>query len=75
MHEQLLEHLGVTSCHVIGHDLGVSVIQEFLARRELNEHGQRPPAIESITWLNGGLFHEVYTPRLAQLLLSNPDHA
>lgn len=70
MHEQLLEHLGVTSCHVMGHDLGVSVIQELLARRELHEPAQTLPSIESITWLNGGLFHEVYTPRLAQLLLS-----
>ena len=26
--------------------------------------------IESITWLNGGLFNEAYTPRLLQKVLS-----
>jgi pimeloyl-ACP methyl ester carboxylesterase len=70
MHELLLEQLGITSCHVMAHDLGVSVVQELLARRELDERARPLPTIASVTWLNGGLFHEVYTPRLAQLLLS-----
>jgi pimeloyl-ACP methyl ester carboxylesterase len=71
MHERLLEHLGVTSCHVMAHDIGVSVVQELLARRAPNDPAPLGPAISSVTWLNGGLFHEVYTPRLAQRLLSN----
>jgi len=37
MHERLLEHLGVTSCHVMAHDIGVSVVQELLARRAPND--------------------------------------
>jgi pimeloyl-ACP methyl ester carboxylesterase len=85
MHEALLKELGVDSCHVMCHDVGVSVVQELLARHEgvgERRSGERergssiaqPPIdsarIESITWLNGGLFYEVYTPRLAQTLLS-----
>jgi pimeloyl-ACP methyl ester carboxylesterase len=74
MHEVLLNELGVDTCHVLGHDIGVSVVQELLARRE--ERDPLAPSraagarIESITWLNGGLFYEVYTPRLVQTLMS-----
>ena len=32
--------------------------------------GLRALRIESITWLNGGLFNETYTPRLLQKVLS-----
>jgi pimeloyl-ACP methyl ester carboxylesterase len=69
MHEALLAHLGIQRCRMIGHDIGVSVIQEMLARGERHE---RPGGcgIESITWLNGGLFYEVYRPRPIQTLLS-----
>ena len=62
MHEALLASLGVTKCHVLAHDIGDSVAQELLARGRLE--------IRSITWLNGGLFYEAYTPRLVQRLLS-----
>ncbi len=67
MHEALLAHLGVRRCRIMAHDLGVSVVQEMLARRE-QSHGAY--AIESITWLNGGLFYEAYRPRPIQTLLS-----
>jgi pimeloyl-ACP methyl ester carboxylesterase len=70
MHEALLAHLGVESAHILAHDLGDSVAQELLARREFAEHAYGSLAIESITWLNGGLFNETYTPRLMQKLLS-----
>jgi pimeloyl-ACP methyl ester carboxylesterase len=76
MHEALLKELGVSACHVVGHDVGVSVVQELLTRHDERERsGTAPPPIDSmridsITWLNGGLFYEVYTPRLAQTLLS-----
>ncbi len=70
MHEALLDQLGVGACHVMGHDLGVSVVQEMLARRDDTERPAQALRIDSITWLNGGLFYEVYTPRLVQTILS-----
>ena len=70
MHEALLAHLGVESAHILAHDLGDSVGQEMLARHEFSEHVYGSLRIESITWLNGGLFNETYTPRLMQKVLS-----
>jgi pimeloyl-ACP methyl ester carboxylesterase len=68
MHEALLEHLGVSSCHFLAHDVGDSVAQELLSRFE--ERERRRYGIDSITWLNGGMFVEVYRPRLMQTLSS-----
>ncbi|BBX17232.1 alpha/beta hydrolase [Mycolicibacterium duvalii] len=70
MHEALLAHLGVRSAHVLAHDLGDSVGQELLARREFGEQQYGAWDIESITWLNGGLINEAYTPRVMQKLMS-----
>jgi pimeloyl-ACP methyl ester carboxylesterase len=70
MHEALLAHLNVGVCHVLAHDLGDSVGQELLARREFGDQAYGSLGIESITWLNGGLFNEAYTPRLLQKLMS-----
>src|SRR6478609_118424 len=70
MHEALLAHLGVASAHVLAHDLGDSVGQELLARHEFSEHVYGALHIESVTWLNGGLFNEAYTPRLLQKAMS-----
>jgi pimeloyl-ACP methyl ester carboxylesterase len=70
MHEALLAHLDVEVCHVLAHDLGDSVGQELLARREFGQQTSGSPAVESITCLNGGLFNEAYRPRLAQKLIS-----
>lgn len=70
MHEALLEHLGVAQCHVLAHDLGDSVGQELLARHEFGDWSYRPVRFESITWLNGGMFNEAYTPRVMQKLMS-----
>jgi len=70
MHEALLAHLGVESVHVLAHDIGDSVGQELLARHEFGEQAYGALRIESITWLNGGLFNETYTPRLMQKVLS-----
>jgi pimeloyl-ACP methyl ester carboxylesterase len=68
MHEALLAHLGVSECHVLAHDIGDSVAQELLARHEERTGDDRPYAIRSITWLNGGMFIEAYRPRLMQTL-------
>jgi pimeloyl-ACP methyl ester carboxylesterase len=70
MHEALLDSLGVRECHVLAHDIGDSVAQELLARHELGEQTVAPFQIKSITWLNGGLFNEAYTPHPIQKLLS-----
>ena len=70
MHEALLASLGVSECHVLAHDIGDSVVQEMLARQERGEQSAGSLEIKSITWLNGGLFYEAYTPRLIQRLLS-----
>ncbi|KMO78261.1 alpha/beta fold hydrolase [Mycolicibacterium chlorophenolicum] len=70
MHEALLADLGVRSAHVLAHDLGDSVAQELLARKVFGEQAYGGWDIESITWLNGGLFTEAYTPRLMQKLMS-----
>lgn len=70
MHEALLTHLGVESAHIVAHDLGVSVGQELLARHERGDQVYGSLRIDSITWLNGGLFVEAYEPRLLQKLLS-----
>jgi pimeloyl-ACP methyl ester carboxylesterase len=70
MHEALLDHLGVKSAHILAHDVGDSVAQEMLARYEFAEHAYGALRIESITWLNGGLFNETYTPRLMQKVMS-----
>ena len=68
MHEALLEHLGVSECHVLAHDVGDSVVQELLSRYEERREGSRPYEMRSITWLNGGMFIEAYRPRLMQKL-------
>lgn len=68
MHEALLAHLDVAECHVLAHDIGDSVGQELLARHEERADEDRPYAIASITWLNGGMFVEAYRPRLMQTL-------
>ncbi|WP_349269147.1 alpha/beta hydrolase [Mycolicibacterium parafortuitum] len=70
VHEALLAHLGVQTVHVLAHDLGDSVGQELLARQVWSEHAYGAPRIESVTWLNGGMFNESYTPRLLQKLMS-----
>jgi pimeloyl-ACP methyl ester carboxylesterase len=70
MHEALLAHLGVESAHILAHDLGDSVAQELLTRHDFSEQVYGSLRIKSITWLNGGLFNETYTPRLMQKALS-----
>jgi pimeloyl-ACP methyl ester carboxylesterase len=76
MHEAVLAHLDVSECHLLAHDLGDSVAQELLARHERHERHEQheqtvaPFEINSITWLNGGLFNEAYSPRPIQKLLS-----
>lgn len=67
MYKELLSQLGITEIHVLSHDLGNSVVQEMLA---CFEEGDTAVTIRSIAFLNGGLFSDVYRPRLIQVLLS-----
>ncbi len=66
MHEALLAHLEIGECHVLAHDIGDSVGQELLSRHEECDAARRPFEIDSLTWLNGGMFVETYKPRLIQ---------
>ena len=67
--EALLTHAGVASYHVLAHDYGDTVAQELLAR---GRDGGLRPRLESVCFLNGGLFPEPHRPRLIQRLLSSP---
>jgi pimeloyl-ACP methyl ester carboxylesterase len=70
MHEALLQHLNIHNAHILAHDIGDSVGQELLARHEFGQQTYGEWRIDSITWLNGGMFIEAYTPRAAQKLMS-----
>ncbi len=67
LYSELLRRLRIEKCHIITHDLGNSVVQELLAR---DPERKNPFLIESIAFLNGGLFADAYEPRLIQILLS-----
>ena len=66
IHEALLRHCDVRAYHILAHDYGDTVAQELLARNL--EPGQRPQ-LESVCFLNGGLFPETHRPVLVQKLL------
>jgi len=55
--EGLLRELGAERVHVLAHDYGDSVAQELLARHEERD-SRGTPALQSVCFLNGGLFPE-----------------
>lgn len=63
----LIEHWGIKQTHILSHDLGVSIAQELLAR-DLASHNCFK--IQSLVYMNGGLFMDSYKPRMIQRLLS-----
>lgn len=67
--EALLSHLSLNECHILAHDYGDTVAQELLAR-----HNENTLAVDlqSVAYLNGGLFHGVHKPLLIQKLLMTP---
>lgn len=67
--QTLLLKLQVKNCHILAHDYGDSVAQELL---HLAETGQTEFTIESLTFLNGGLFSESHRPLFTQKLLLSP---
>ncbi|GAB4424314.1 MAG: alpha/beta hydrolase [Turneriella sp.] len=65
----LAQHLKISEADILAHDLGVSVAQELLAQQSENSFKLR-----SVAFMNGGLFTDVYRPRLIQRVLSqSPD--
>ena len=64
---ELLSFLNSKETHIFSHDLGVSIVQELLARDLENKNKF---TIKSSAFMNGGLFSDVYRPRLIQKLLS-----
>lgn len=67
LYSALLSELTISDVHILSHDLGNSVVQELIARDIENKNSF---SISSIAFLNGGLFSDVYRPRLIQVLLS-----
>lgn len=65
--QALLQHLGVEQYHVLAHDYGDSVAQELLAR-----DAQGESRLQSMCFLNGGLFPETHRPVFLQKLLMSP---
>ena len=63
--QALLKQLGVEHYHVLAHDYGDSVAQELLAR-------DGESRLQSLCFLNGGLFPETHRPVLMQKLLMSP---
>lgn len=72
--EALLSSRGVTSVHLLAHDVGDTVAQELLARDLERRAGTRPGTlrIASCVLLNGGLFPETHRASRAQKLLLGP---
>lgn len=65
----LLTKLRIDRVHVLAHDYGDTVAQELLAR---GNAGELPFQIDSLVFLNGGLFPECHRPLLIQKLLISP---
>jgi len=73
LHEGLLHAEGVTRYHILAHDYGVTVAQELLARyEERRVAGDRSLELQSVCFLNGGLFPETHRARWVQKLLLTP---
>ena len=71
--EGLLRSLGVERVHILAHDYGDTVAQEMLARFSERRAEHEPgTVIESVCFLNGGLFPEAQRPLFIQRLLASP---
>ncbi len=71
--EAFLDQKGVNKAKILCHDYGDTVAQELLARHEDRVGNQtRGVHIESLCFLNGGLFPETHRALLIQKLLMSP---
>jgi pimeloyl-ACP methyl ester carboxylesterase len=68
MMEQLINSLKLNQFHILAHDVGDTIAQEFLARQV----DDRKYTIQSTVFLNGGLFPEAHRPFLMMKLLKTP---
>lgn len=67
--EAFLESKNIQKFHILSHDYGDTVVQELLARtRNKNYKFQ----IQSVCFLNGGMFPETNFPTITQKLLLTP---
>jgi len=69
LHEAVLEKLGIAETHVLAHDYGDTVAQEWMARADEGTVRVRPL---SVCMLNGGILFGTHRPRLMQSLLLSP---
>jgi pimeloyl-ACP methyl ester carboxylesterase len=66
LQEAVAAHLGISRMHLLAHDYGVSVAQELLARQR---EGGSALKLDSVVFLNGGLFPEMHRATPGQLAL------
>lgn len=69
IHEALAARLGARKPHVLAHDYGVSVAQELLERQC---DGANKLVLQSVVFLNGGLFPELHRATPGQQMLLSP---
>jgi pimeloyl-ACP methyl ester carboxylesterase len=69
--ERLWADAGIASTVLVAHDYGASVGQELLARRA---EGALAVEIESVIWMNGGIYPDLHRPTVGQQFLLDPDH-
>ena len=67
--EKLLIELGVENVHLVAHDYGVSIGQEFIHKAN---NGLSPVAVKSVCFLNGGLVPSRHDLLFIQKLFSSP---
>jgi len=66
---EVLSKKSINSMHVMSYSYGVSVVQEMLS---LQQQGVFSTKIESLCFMNGGLFPDSNHPKLSQKLLLGP---
>ncbi|MBB1445005.1 alpha/beta fold hydrolase [Pseudoalteromonas sp. SG43-3] len=66
LYTQFLKTLNINDVHIVAHDYGDTVAQELLARQVVRQSDFK---INSVCFLNGGLFPEVHKPLFIQKLL------
>lgn len=69
LYEALLDSLSINNYHILCHDYGNTVAQELLSRQVFDKKKKR---IQSVCFLNGGLFPESHRPVFIQKLLLSP---
>jgi pimeloyl-ACP methyl ester carboxylesterase len=67
--EALWSHYGVGETRVVGHDVGMTVALELLARQD---EGKLPTRMTDLALLNGGVYAAHHRPRPVQIWLQRP---